>query len=101
MVLSLEWTPLEGEEELLDREDDNGLCEHQLLDQSDGGLWPKDGEPCQRCQRTWSNLLLKCVQKTTGSYQQSYCCATGDSSWHFLVHQASKVCPHCSRPKKV
>ena len=70
MNLMLE-QPLEGEERLLDEEGDVGLCEHTLLDQSEGGLRPGDGEPCQHCQRTWSNLLQECVEKTVDSYQQS------------------------------
>ena len=98
MTLSLE-QPFEGEERLLDKEGDHGLCEHPLLDQSEGGLRPSDGEPCQLCQRTWRNLLHECVQKTVDSYQQSYCCTTGDRPDHFLVHQVSTTCPHCSRPK--
>ena len=98
MTLSLEQL-LEGEAALLDREDDHSLCEHPLVDQTEGGLRPEDREPCQLCQRTWHNLLLECVQKTVDSYPQSYCCTTGDRPEHYLVHQASTTCPHCSRPK--
>ena len=90
MKLTLE-QPLEG--------GDHGLCEHPLLDQSEGGLRPGDGEPCQHCQRTWSNLLQECVQTTVDSYQQSYCCKTGDRPDQYLVQQVSSTCPCCSRPK--
>ena len=44
MNMSLEQTPLEGEESILDQEDENtvGLCEHWLLDNAEGGLQPED-----------------------------------------------------------
>ena len=98
MMLSLEQL-LEGDAALLDQEDDHGLCEHPLLHQTEGGLRPEDGEPCQLCQRTWHNLLHECVQKTVDSYQLSYCCTTADRPEHYLVHQASTTCLHCSRLK--
>ena len=102
MTLSLELTQLEGEESILDKEDEDiaGHCNNWLLDPQEGSLRPEDEDPCLHCSKTLKTLVLECVQQTAAGHQQVYWSSqTGDGNELLLVHGAGSFCPHCGRPK--
>ena len=103
MCLSEEIPPSEANA-LLDAEaggvENSVSCSHWLLDTSSGGLRPEDEVPCPKCHKTRGTLLLDCLSSEPLTSHTAYCCSTGTPVNHFLVHGASKVCPHCNQPRQ-
>ena len=101
LAFKLDGECLSGEEELLivllDEEEGEGACLHYLLDTRPGALHPEDDFKCVWCRRSWQDLLVESVEKTSAFYNADYPCVHGGKG--FVVPSTYLVCPHCSSSK--